>query len=295
MSRRLLGVGRGLLPILLFAAACVSEASDAVTERVRIPLNARGSDGAPMAAGVFRPAGDGPFPVVVYSHGRSGTEAERGQTRVPDPRGHVRYWLSRGFAVVATIRPGYGETGGDDEEDSGVRYDVFGNCWGNTNFDRSAAAAATAVLATLEWLRQQPWADAQRVVLVGASMGGLASVASAARNPRGVVAAINFSGGTGGNGRRLPEHSCGLDAMESLMSAYGRTTHVPSLWLYARNDSFWGASWPRAWYDAYVRGGSPAQFVMTDAVPNADGHQLLTRGGALWTPAVDRFLDNLGF
>jgi dienelactone hydrolase len=40
------------------------------------------------------------------------------------------------------------------------------------------------------------------VVLVGASMGGLASVASAAHEPPGVVAYVNFSGGTGGNGRR---------------------------------------------------------------------------------------------
>jgi len=289
---RFLRMGRALLPWLLCAGAGSAVAGDPVAERALIA----GGSGMPrMVAGVYRPAGEGPFPVVVYSHGRSGTEAERAQTQVPDIRGHVRYWLGKGFAVVAPIRPGYGETGGADREDSGVRYDVFGNCWGDTNFTRSADAATTAVAATLRWLHQQPWANADRVVLVGASMGGLASVASAAHEPPGVVAYVNFSGGTGGNGRRAPEHSCGLDRMADVMAAYGRTTHIASLWLYASNDSFWGAYWPRAWFDAFARGGSPAQFVMTEPVPNADGHQLLTRGRPLWSAAVDAFLAEQGF
>lgn len=295
--KRILRIGRTLLPWFLgFAGNAVATDTAPVSERVVIPVaSAETRAQVRMVTGVFRPGGDGPFPVVVYSHGRSGTEVDRALTQVPDIRGHVRYWLAKGFAVVAPIRPGYGETGGADREDSGVRYDIFGNCWGETNFTRSADAASTAVLATLRWLHRQPWANADRVVLVGASMGGLASVASAAHDPPGVVAYVNFSGGTGGNGRRAAEHSCGLDRMENVMAHYGRTTNVASLWLYAKNDSFWGAYWPRAWFDAFARGGSRAHFVMTDAVPNADGHQLLTRGRPMWGPAVDAFLAELGF
>lgn len=248
-----------------------------------------------MVAGVFLPPGEGPFPVLVYSHGRSSMEADRARTTFPDPRGHIRYWRQKGFAVVAAIRPGYGATGGPDHEDSGVRYDIFGNCWGEPEFDRSAAAAASAIRATLVWIRQQSWADATRIVLAGASMGGLASVASASTNPGGVVAYVNFSGGTGGSGERRPEHSCGSETMESLMSTYGRTTRVPSLWLYAQNDSYWGASWPRAWHRAYATAGNPTHFVMTAAVPSADGHMLLSRGSRLWTVHVDRFLEELHF
>ena len=270
-------------------------ALDGAPEVVRVPFPRALDPERGMVAGVYRPAGDGPFPVVVYSHGRSATDADRALTRIPDWRGHVRYWLNKGFAVVAPIRPGYGGTHGVDREDSGVRYDVFGNCWGTPLFERSAAAASEAVLATIQWLHDQRWADAKRVVLVGASMGGLASIASAAQNPDGVVGYVNFSGGTGGNGQRAPEHSCGLEAMEALMAAYGKSTHVPSLWIYAKNDSFWGAEWPRAWYDAYAVPGNPTRFVMTDAVANADGHQLLTRGSRLWSAHVDRFLQELGF
>ncbi len=281
------------LGLCLAAFACASGAAEFTRDIVAIPI----ADAAVsrMVAGVFRPAGDGPFPVLVYSHGRAGTPLERSRTRVPDARGYVRYWLAKGFAVVAPIRPGYGETGGSDREDSGVRYDIFGNCWGRPEFMRSASAAAEAVQATLAWLRHEPWADARHVVLAGASMGGLASIASAATNPDGVIAYINFSGGTGGSGTRAPEQSCGSAQMQDVMAAYGRTTHVPSLWLYAENDRYWGAEWPRAWHHAYAAAGEPTRFVMTPPVPDSDGHQLLARGARLWRPDVDRFLSELGF
>jgi dienelactone hydrolase len=297
MNRRSLAVAIVLSAGALCCAAGVSRAANAAPETVRIPVDNVAGAGmdSPMVAGVFRPAGDGPFPVVIYSHGRSGTDVERSETRVPDLRSHLRYWLAKGFAVVAPIRPGYGETGGIDRENSGVRYDIFGNCWGPPDFRRSASAAATAVLATLVWVRQQAWADASRVILTGVSMGGLASVATAATDPPGVAGYVNFSGGTGGNGRRAPGHSCGSEEMEKLMSSYGRTTHVPSLWLYAENDTFWGSDWPRAWHRAFASGGSHSDFVMTAPVPNADGHQLLARGVRLWTAHVDRFLGEIGF
>lgn len=280
------------LAVAVVVASAEATALQVQPEEVRIAANIPGAP--PMLAGVFLPNGDGPFPVLLYSHGRSGTSSERMRTRIPDARSHIRYWLGKGFAVVTPIRPGYGETGGDDREDSGVLLDMFGNCWGHPTFDRAAAAAASAVLVTLEWVRNQPWADENHIVLAGASMGGLASIAAAARNPPGVVAYINFSGGTGGDGTRAPEHSCGSDEMESLMRTLGRTNRVPGLWLYAENDRFWGSQWPVAWYRAFSESTDSVRFVMTDPVPNSDGHHLLARGGRLWTSPVDAFLADHG-
>ena len=273
---------------MLVVVAGRATALDVRVEPVRIALDV--PDVSSMLAGVYLPNGNGPFPVLLYSHGRSGTPAERTHTRIPDVRSSVRYWLGKGFAVVTPIRPGYGETGGPDREDAGVSLDMFGNCWGSPTYDSAAAAAASAVLVTLAWVRDQPWADPNRIVLAGASMGGLASIATAAKNPPGVVAYINFSGGTGGDGTRAPEHSCGSNAMESLMRTLGRTNRVPGLWLYASNDHYWGSHWPVAWYRAFSEGADVTQFVMTDPVPNSDGHQLLARGGRLWTVPVDSFL-----
>jgi dienelactone hydrolase len=164
------------------------------------------------------------------------------------------------------------------------------NCWGSPSFAAAGSTAASALLATVDWVRAQAWADAERIVLSGTSMGGLAAIAAAARSPPGVVAYINFAGGTGGDGMRAPEHSCDCDAMESLMRTLGRANRVPGLWLYARNDRYWGAQWPVTWYRAFSDGGDLTQFVMTDAVPASDGHQLLARGPQLWVPAVDAWL-----
>jgi dienelactone hydrolase len=283
---------RFVLAILLQVVAASANAAEFRAEHVRIPFDA--AIASSMAAGVFLPDGDGPFPVLVYSHGRSGTPLERTYTRIPDERSHVRYWLRKGFAVIAPIRPGYGETGGADREDSGVRLDMFGICWGYPRFDHAAEAASSAMLATVEWVRKQPWADANRVVLAGTSMGGLAAIATAAKNPPGVVAYVNFAGGTGGDGTRAPEHSCGSEAMESLMRTLGSTNRVPGLWLYAQNDRYWGAQWPVTWYRAFGESNSITQFVMTEPVPGSDGHQLLARGGQLWASPVDAFLAELG-
>ena len=282
-----------LLLLLLATAVGAAGAADFSSDIIHIPAAGAGPHG--MAAAVFRPQGDAPLPVLVYSHGRAGTSPERQRAKLLELRGHVLYWLRKGFAVVAPLRPGYGETGGIDGEDSGVRYDVFGNCWGPPDFGRAAAAAVRPTAATLAWVRTQPWADAHRIVLAGSSMGGLASAATAASNPDGVIAYINFAGGTGGDGGRAPSHSCGSEDMTALMAAYGRSTHVPSLWLYAENDLYWGAEWPREWHRAFATGGSPTTFVMTEPLPNSDGHQLLARGMRLWTAHVDAFLTGLGF
>ena len=123
----------------------------------------------------------------------------------------------------------------------------------------------------------------------------LAAIATAAKNPPGVVAYVNFAGGTGGDGTRAPEHSCDSPAMEALMRTLGRSNHVAGLWLYAQNDRYWGSQWPRTWYRAFSEGNAPTQFVMTDAVPGSDGHQLLARGGQLWAPALDAFLSAHGW
>lgn len=292
MPRRLLSLLSLLSGLLLAAVLPPSAHARALAaDVVHIPLHDASAAPATMVAGVFAPQGDGPFPIVVYSHGRS---MDRDGTQLPDPRGFVRYFVRRGFVVVAPIRPGYGATGGDDREDSGVLFDIFGNCWGHPRFGRAAAAARDALAETIEWVHAQPWADARRIVLVGTSMGGLASVATAAANLDGVIAYVNFAGGTGGNDRASPEHSCGSADMEALMARYGASTRVPGLWLYAQNDALWGAERPRAWYRAFAAGGSGARFVQTAAVPHADGHQLLGRGSRLWMPELDRFFAELG-
>ena len=288
--------------LLLAALACAGPGAQAATRPAWVGDAASASvtvpepDGeARMVVTWFLPAGTGPFPVVLFSHGRDPSTEGRAGLAVGVSRSQVVYWLSRGVAVVSPLRPGYGDSGGGDVESAGVAFDAAGHCIGAADFGKTADAAARTVDATLRWLRGQAWADSNAVLLVGQSVGGLATVAAGAHALPGVVGYINFAGGSGGNPARSPGASCDPDQLETLYARYGRTTTVPNLWIYAVNDQYWGAIVPRDWHAAFARGGSPSTFVQAPAVPGGDGHGLSRHAPALWAPAVDAMLARLGF
>ena len=270
---------------------------DIVPEIVSIPVPGAGSFGSEIAmrTEVYKPSGAGPFPVLVFSHGRAADRLERAQLEHPILKGHVGYWLQKGFAVVAPIRVGYGPTGGPDREYSSGKFDSFGTCTTKPDFRAVANATAQATLAALDWVRAQPWADKERLVLEGQSVGGFATTATVARQPPGVIAYINFAGGDGGYPERAPGHSCDPDQMKDVMTELGKTTTIPGIWLYARNDLFWGPDVPRQWFDAFVAGGDRAEFVDAGELPGHDGHKLLNYGRKMWSVPVDRFMKQLGF
>ena len=290
----------GWLVVVLGCVASVAPAGARPAWAVKgktatIALEERPGDAARMAVTWFLPPGPGPFPVVVFSHGREPTAAGRAGLALGVSRSQVLYWLSRGVAVVSPLRPGYGRSGGSDVEAAGVSIDRSGRCIGHADFRRTADAAVRSVDATLQWLRGQSWADASAVLLVGQSVGGLATVAAAAQGLPGVVGYVNFAGGTGGNPERTPGASCEPEQVEALYADYGRTTTVPNLWVYALNDQYWGPAVPREWHAAFARGGSPSTFVEEPPVPGGDGHGLSRHAPALWGPAVDALLAGLGY
>ena len=258
---------------------------------IRLPLLI---DGKPteVVADLYKPAGAGPFPLVIFSHGRAGTR-ERPKLRHPIPIAHGNYWLRQGVAVVAPERPGYGETGGADVEDSGAHWHGA-QCFGNPDFTRTAEHARRTVLATFEWALHQPWVRKDRILLEGQSVGGMTTIAAAALNLPGVVGAVNFSGGVGGNPHSSPGRSCKPDNLTETYRQFGQQAKVPSLWLYARNDQYWGPTMPTIWFDAYQAGGSDTEMIETGAVEGHDGHQLLLHGGPMWHAPLDAFVKRVG-
>lgn len=268
-----------------FAAALVVlwAASAAAQEAAEIP-----SPNGTMAAEVFKPAGAGPFPIVIFSHGRAGSRSERARLAHPIAAAVASYWTDKGFAVVAPIRPGYGSTGGLDVEDHGA-------CDKGPDYNRTASEAAIATVAAVAWARAQPWAKPDRLLLEGQSVGGLGTVAAAALNPQGVVGYVNFAGGSGGDPKRNPGQSCRPDLIQSLYAGFGGATHIPAIWFYAANDEYWGSDEPTAWGRAYNASGGRATLVFTGPTPNGRGHSLLATAPQLWKGALDAFLKTLGF
>ena len=277
------------------ADAAARAASEAGAHTVTIPVPEASGEVAQMVTTWFLPPGKGPFPVVLFSHGRAGSEADRDRLSQGIGRTQLAYWLGKGVAVVSPVRPGYGHSTGSDVELSGVHFDAAGRCTSKPDYRRTADAAVLSVQAALQWIRAQPWADRDDVLLVGQSVGGLATVAAAAQPLPGVVGAVNFAGGSGGSPERSPGASCDPDQLRAMYEGYGRTTKVPSLWVYAINDQYWGPDAPAAWHAAFAQGGSRTTFVHAPAVPDGDGHGLSRHAASLWAPAVDAYLAKLPF
>lgn len=254
---------------------------------VSVPL-AAGANPAALVATLYRPEGDGPFPLLVLSHGspaNGALRAKMGRYRVI-PR--IREFTQRGFAVIVPMRRGYGDTGGDWAE-------RYGSC-ADPDFHAAGQAAADDLIATLQFAATLPYVDARRIVLLGQSAGGFASIAAASRAPAGVLAVVNFSGGRGGNPRTRPGMPCNSPAMTQAIGQFSKTIRVPVLWHYAENDRFFGPEHVRAWFGAFEAAGARGKLVMQPPF-GSDGHSMFASAAGLpiWTAEFDRFLREIDF
>jgi len=237
----------------------------------------------PVPVTVYRPQGDGPFPLFVFNHGRA-VEAKRAQQGRYRPESLARYLVAKGFVVMVPNRIGYWETyGGFDPEFSGCR-----------NIEPMSIAASDQVLATVAFARSLPYVDTSRWLVGGVSVGGLTSVATVGRAPDGLLGGINFSGGTGGNPDNHAGKPCNPSATTEYWGSIAKNAKAPMVWLYWENDKFWGSDIPKLWFQAWQDGGGQAQFTGLGAV-GEDGHGGVNLDMDRWLPVVDQFLQTLGF
>lgn len=130
-------------------------------------------DGHEVPAWLYRPEGDGPSPFALYIHG--GPEAQER----PSYRAYAQYLLDRGIGVLATnIR---GSTGYGKTYQTLIHHD-----WGGGDLEDWRRAA--------EWLRAQPYVDADRLAVFGGSYGGFATLTCVTRLPEYWRAAVDIFG-----------------------------------------------------------------------------------------------------
>ncbi|PPK45717.1 dienelactone hydrolase [Trinickia symbiotica] len=233
----------------------------------------------------FLPDGDGPFPILILNHGRSpsdrGTPPRFRYTR------QVAFFVKRGFAVFEPTRIGYGQFGTQFDPE------YSGKCR-QKDYAPMIDAARTEELAVLEYARRQPHVDPHRIVIVGQSVGGFVTTAMAAENPDGVVGAINFAGGSGGDPVEHPGVPCQGERLEAMYSQFGKTARVPMLWIYTENDQYFSPAYSSAWHDAFVRAGGNADYRLLPPFEK-NGHMLFAHGTDVWEPLVSEFLERQGF
>src|SRR3977135_479154 len=138
--------------------------------------------GPPSHAILFRPAGDGPFPLALIAHASTQNVLRRAQMPQPEYRALAAWLVARGFAVLVPERPGHGATGGKYLEDQG-------GC-DEADYSRSGYATADSIKAALSYLREQPFIRQDGTVIVGHSAGAWGALALAREDPPGGAASI---------------------------------------------------------------------------------------------------------
>lgn len=258
-----------------------SQVSTGAPETVRIPLTEAGFFGRTrsltLEGTLYRPNAEGSHPVLVFNHGSTGPGAIPPTLTLRYPR-QAAFFVERGFVVLVPMRRGRGASEGSYAEGYSCERHVL---------NAGLARAIEDLDAVMVWVRQQAWADAQRIIMGGISRGGILSLVYAAERPGAVRAAINFVGGWTGDG-------CDRYGSFNEQTFYhaGRRTRIPTLWLYAENDRYYTPDSIRRYHRAFVQAGGNAEFHLFPAF-GGDGHGLANQV-TLWQGPVESFLGRLG-
>jgi dienelactone hydrolase len=222
---------------------------------------------------------------MILNHGRAPSAEGRANYGRAVFRAQARYFVEQGFAVFLPTRIGYGVTGGPDVESSGA-------C-NAKDYPAALAPAVAQVAAAVNYAHAQDYIDGARGVVVGASVGGFTTIAASAAGLRGVKAAVNFAGGAGGDPEKRTGAPCQPERIGATFGAFGARGGVPTLWLYAPNDRYWGASHPKQWFAQFIARGGKGQFVSLPP-SGEDGHGAFTKDMGSWKQSVAAFLKSAG-
>jgi len=276
----------GIAIALLFsphnANATMTQLPGLVREPLRLDVVLPNGSRGELEALVTRPDGPGRFPLAMINHGlpRNASAAVRMAPEAYSSPAIV--FAQHGYAAVVVNRRGFGHSSGS--------IDVPEGPCDNRDYAGAARAQAVDVLAALAALRREPWVEPDHIVLVGHSLGGLAALAAVVDAPTGVLGIVDFAGGLGSP---MAGMVCGPQTLVSTMRSLGAATHIPSLWIFAQNDGFFGPAIARQMFDAYTAGGVSAEFYAAPPYDH-DGHLLIfSPTPALWWPRVAQFLDQL--
>ncbi len=117
----------------------------------------------------------------------------------------------------------------------------------------------------LEFVSHRPDIDPTRMIAVGVSAGGFATVALTADPPPGLLAAISFAGG---RGSMQDGQDCRSDKLVAAFRAFGARSRIPMLWVYAANDHFFGPDLAKELDAAFTGAGGNVTFVAAPVFGN---------------------------
>jgi dienelactone hydrolase len=233
---------------------------------------------------LFRPAGDGPFPLAVIAHATTQNALRRAQMPQPEYRALAGFLVARGFAVLVPERPGHGATGGKYLEEQG-------GC-DEADYSRAGRVTADEIAAAAGFVRKQSFIrQGGGMVVVGHSAGAWGALALASENPQNVSAIIAFAPGRGGHANDFPNQVCASHQLLASAAEFGKAARVPVTWLVAANDTYFSPDLSRRLAGAFRGSGGKVEFRVL-AASGSEGHWLAeTEAGIkIAEPELDRAL-----
>jgi dipeptidyl aminopeptidase/acylaminoacyl peptidase len=165
---------------------------------------------------LYKPAGSGPFPAILYNHGserKPGTKPELG-----------KLFSSKGYVLFVPHRRSHGRSPNDAHIEA--------------LYDRGRESIVTLhefhledQLAALAYLKRLPYVDTGRIAVAGCSYGGIQTILAAESNAPlnlGLRAAVNFAGAA-------QSWQGSFSLRDRLIRAVGKST-IPVLFVQAEND-----------------------------------------------------------
>jgi pimeloyl-ACP methyl ester carboxylesterase len=248
-----------------------------------------------LVAYVYRPVKNDRNEVVVYSHGS--TDA---WSRSPKEQGDapalaaLRFFLSRGYTVVAPMRRGRGESSGTYVEECPV---YAGKCSPADQValgDRALREALQDTYAVIDQIVYRIVARDSRIIAAGHSRGGFLSLILAGERPTLVKGVVSFAGGWQAMNDRvtLEDHQHRLAVQAGPLARAAKQARAASIWIYADRDRFYNEAGRQGILKAWRDAGGKAEYILVTehTLPNAHA---IPSNATYWESPLDAFLKSL--
>ena len=245
---------------------------------------------------VYRPLKNDRHEAVLFSHGSTAGLARSPKEALDAPPAAViRFFVSRGYTLVAPMRRGRGESSGTYVEECSV---YIGQCTVTEQtalLDRQLREALLDSNAVIDQLILGRLVPRQSKILVaGISRGGFLSLILAGERPELVKGIVNFVGGWIGVTDRLTTQDIQqrMEKQKAMLTRAAKRAGAPSIWFYATRDPFYKEGVPQELHRYWQVAGGRAEFVYIDDPKLTPGHAIAPLT-ALWERQVDAFLQSL--
>ena len=256
----------------LLAASALAASTEALAQAQPELVSFRSGE-LELKGFLWKPAGSGPFPAVLWNHG---SEKLPGSVETV-----ARFFLPRNYVFFVPHRRGQGRSPGpyimDQVNAAGAARDALLVRLHETHLEDQ--------LAGLAFLRSQSIVIANRIAVIGFSFGGIQTMLAAERDP-GYRVAVNCSGAA-------QVWGTSPDMRRRLTSA-ARASKLPVFFFQAEND--YDLTPNSVLSEAVKTAGQPTEAKTYPPFGSSkqDGHEFCVRGVATWGLDALHFIEAHG-